>query len=46
MTQQPPLRDPEKVKQTVARMREVCRQFDYLNFALDELIAQIDFSKI
>jgi len=42
MTQQPQLPDPEKVKQTVAKMREVCRQFDSLNFALDELIAQIE----
>lgn len=42
MTQQPPLPDREKVKQTVARMREVCRQFDRLNFALDELIAQVE----
>lgn len=42
MTQQPPLPDPEKVKQTVTRMREVCRQFDNLNLALDELIAQIE----
>lgn len=43
MTQQhPPLPDPEKVKQTVARMCEVCRRFDALNLALDELTAQID----
>ncbi|MDF0552690.1 hypothetical protein [Kamptonema sp. UHCC 0994] len=42
MTQQPQLPDPEKVKQTVAKMREVCRQFDSLNFALDELIALIE----
>ncbi len=42
MTQQLPLPNPEKVKQTVAKMREVCRQFDTLNFALDELIAQIE----
>jgi hypothetical protein len=42
MTQQPQLPDPEKVKQTVAKMREVCRQFDTLNFALDELIAMIE----
>ncbi|MGA9378210.1 MAG: hypothetical protein WBV73_05525 [Phormidium sp.] len=42
MTQQPPLPDPEKVKQTVTRMREVCRQFDNLNLALDKLIAQIE----
>ncbi len=42
MTQQPQLPEPEKVKQTVTQMREVCRQFDSLNFALDELIAQIE----
>lgn len=42
MTQQPPLPDPEKVKQTVTRMRDVCRQFDNVNLALDELIAQIE----
>ncbi|MEZ2250794.1 hypothetical protein [Microcoleus sp.] len=42
MTQQPQLPEPEKVKQTVHQMREVCRQFDSLNFALDELIAQIE----
>ncbi len=42
MTQQPQLPEPEKVKQTVTKMREVCRQFDSLNFALDELIAQIE----
>lgn len=41
MTQQPQP-EPEKVQQTVAKMREVCRQFDSLNFALDELIAQIE----
>ena len=42
MTQQPQLPEPEKVKQTVTKMREVCREFDSLNFALDELIAQIE----
>ena len=42
MTAQPQLPDPEKVKQTVTKMREVCRQFDNLNLALDELIAQIE----
>ncbi|MFB2918802.1 MULTISPECIES: hypothetical protein [Aerosakkonema] len=42
MIQKPPLPDLEKVKQTVSRMREVCRQFDRLNLALDELIAQIE----
>ena len=42
MTQQPPLPDREKVKQTVTKMREVCRQFDNVNLALDELIAQIE----
>lgn len=42
MTQEPQLPDPEKVKQTVAKMREVCFQFDALNLALDELIAQVE----
>jgi hypothetical protein len=42
MTQPPTLPDPEKVKQTVAQMHEVCRQFDSLNFTLDELIARIE----
>ena len=42
MTQKPPLPDPEKVKQTVAEMREVCRQSDNINLAFDELIAQIE----
>lgn len=42
MTQQLPLPNPEKVKQTVAKMREVCHQFDALNLALDELIAKIE----
>lgn len=41
MTQQPQPPDPEKVKQTVAKMRE-CRQFDALNLTLDELIAQVE----
>jgi hypothetical protein len=34
--------DPEKVKKTVSELRAVCRQFDALNFQLDELIAQVD----
>jgi hypothetical protein len=34
--------DPEKVKKTVRELRAVCRQFDALNFQLDELIAQVD----
>ncbi|PSB00535.1 hypothetical protein [Merismopedia glauca] len=42
MTQQPTLPNPEKVQQTVTRMREVCRQFDNLNLVLDELIAQVE----
>lgn len=33
---------PEKVKQTVSKMRETCRQFDNLNLKLDELIVQIE----
>ena len=42
MTQQPTIPDLEKVQQTIAKMREVCYQFDALNLALDELIAQIE----
>ncbi len=42
MTTQPQLPDPDKVKQNITKMREVCRQFDNLNLALDELIAQVE----
>jgi hypothetical protein len=34
--------DPEKIKKTVGELRAVCRQFDALNFQLDELIAYVD----
>ncbi len=34
--------DPEKIKKTVRELRAVCRQFDALNFQLDELIAYVD----
>ncbi|AFY74348.1 hypothetical protein Syn7502_02357 [Synechococcus sp. PCC 7502] len=34
--------DPQKAQRTVLKLQEVCRQFDALNFTLDELIAQID----
>ena len=42
MSQKSPLPHPEKVQQTVTKMRDVCRQFDHLNLVLDELISQID----
>ena len=42
MRQKPSLPNPEKVQQTVTKMREVCRQFDHLNLSLDELMAQIE----
>jgi hypothetical protein len=32
----------EKVQQTVTKMRQVCREFDNLNLALDEVIAQVE----
>jgi low affinity Fe/Cu permease len=38
----PILPDPKKVQKTVVELQEVCRQFDALNFTLDELIAQVD----
>ena len=34
--------NPKKVEKTIIKMREVCHQFDLLNLALDELIAQIE----
>ena len=34
--------DLEKVKKTVGELRAVCRQFDTLNFQLDELTAYVD----
>jgi hypothetical protein len=38
----PVLPDPQKVQKTVMNLQEVCRQFDALNFTLDELISQAD----
>jgi hypothetical protein len=37
-----PLPDPEIVKKTVRELKALCRQFDLLNFQLDELIAYVD----
>jgi hypothetical protein len=34
--------DPQKVQKTVVELQAVCRQFDALNFKLDELIEQVD----
>jgi hypothetical protein len=34
--------DPKKIQKTVNELREVCHQFDLLNFNLDELISQVD----
>ena len=36
-----PIPDPEKVKKTV-REKALCRQFDLLNFQLEELTAYVD----
>jgi hypothetical protein len=38
----PILPDPQKIEKTVVELQEVCRQFDALNFTLDELIAHVD----
>jgi hypothetical protein len=38
----PILPDPQKIQKTVVNLQEICRQFDVLNFTLDELIAQVD----
>jgi hypothetical protein len=37
-----PIPDPEKVKKTVRELRALCRQFDLLNFQLEELTAYVD----
>lgn len=42
MTKQPRRPDPETVKRHVEKLREVCRQYDILNFLLDEAIAQAE----
>lgn len=42
MTQQPRIPDPEKVKQTAAKLRDVCYMFDAQIMVLDELIAQVE----
>ncbi len=34
--------DPAKVQKTVYELRALCRQFDLLNFQLEELTAYID----
>ncbi len=39
---QQPIPDPEKIKKTVRELRALCRQFDVLNFQLDELTASVD----
>jgi hypothetical protein len=39
---QPLKPDPEKVKKTVRELKALCRQFDLLNFQLDELTAYVD----
>jgi hypothetical protein len=39
---QPPTPDPEKIKKTVRELKALCRQFDLLNFQLEELTAYVD----
>jgi hypothetical protein len=37
-----PIPDPELVKKTVRELKALCRQFDLLNFQLEELTAYVD----
>jgi hypothetical protein len=37
-----PLPDPDIVKKTVRELKALCRQFDLLNFQLEELTAYVD----
>lgn len=42
MSSQAKIPDPETIKRHVAKMREVCHQFDALNLLLDKAIAQAE----
>jgi hypothetical protein len=42
MMNKQPLPDPEIVKKTVRELKALCRQFDLLNFQLEELTAYVD----
>lgn len=42
MTKQLHSPEPEEVKQTVAKLREICTLFDEQILVLDELIAQLE----
>ena len=42
MTGQPQPPDLEKVKQTAAKLRDICTMFDAQIMILDELIAQVE----
>lgn len=42
MNNQPRIPDPEKRARSIARMREVCTQFDEQIAVLDQLSAQLD----
>ncbi len=37
-----PIPDPEIVRKTVRELKALCRQFDLLNFQLEELTAYVD----
>jgi hypothetical protein len=39
---EPLLPDSQKIRKTVVKLRNVCRQFDVLNSILDEFIAQVE----
>jgi len=42
MNDRPRIPDAETRKQSVEKLREVCRQYDALNILLDEAIAQVE----
>jgi len=42
MNDRPRIPDPETRKQSVERLRQVCRQLDALNLLADEAIAQAE----
>ena len=42
MNEQPKLPDPETIRRSVEKLKEVCRQFDELNELLDRAIASAE----
>lgn len=42
MIEKQPSPPPQQIEKTVTNIRSVCRDFDHLNLALDDLTAQVE----